>query len=403
MRAALELRGNPHRALRYVHVTGTNGKGSVSAMTARVLSAAKHRTGLYSSPHLHRFTERFQVDGRPVAQSRVAAKLTELRAALTPKDAPELSFFEVATVLAFELFVEYRCELVVLEVGLGGRLDATNVVMPDVTVITRIAAEHEHILGDSLQSIAREKAGILKAKVPLVSSVRTPEARDTIAERAAELEVPVLWIDEHFSARPAKGGRIDVQVGRDWVKRVKVPLLGAHQVDNAATAVASAVQLRTRGFPVEDTAIRRGIARTRWPGRLERIEGTPPVLLDSAHNPDACMALASYLSARKPPGKRVLVFGVMRDKEHEAMLQVLDGLIDVYVFTQPAGMSRAAPADELAELRHGRVARTVKDALYRARRAAGDDGEVIVAGSIFLVAEARAELLGVKSDPPIAM
>ncbi len=400
---ALELRGQPHHGMRYVHVGGTNGKGSVAAMVASILRAGKHETGLYTSPHLHRFTERIRIGGRPVSQARAAKKIEEMRELLAQPGAPELSFFETATLMAFELFQEAHCEAVVLEVGLGGRLDATNVVMPDVTVITRISLEHEHILGSEVEEIAAEKAGILKPGVPLVSSARMSPAREVIEARARELDVPVWWIDSDFSARPARRGRIDVRVGREWVEGVKLPLLGAHQVDNAATAVATAVALRTRGFKLDDAAIRKGVASTRWPGRLERIPGAPPVILDSAHNPDACAALASYLSARHPEGNRVLVFGVMKDKDIEAMLQVLDGLIDVYVFTEPTGISRAASAEALAEIRHGRVARGVKDALYRARRAAGEDGEVVVAGSIFLVAEARAELLGVKSDPPIAM
>lgn len=403
MQEALALRGNPHRGLRYVHIGGTNGKGSVAAMVARILTAARHRSGLYTSPHLHRFVERIRIDGRPASERRVARRLTELREVFSQPGAPQLSFFETATLLAFETFQEYHCEMVALEVGLGGRLDATNVVMPDVTVITRIALDHERILGREVGQIAAEKAGILKPGVPLVCSVRTSPAREVIEARARELEVPVWWIDADFSARPARRGRIDVRVGREWTERVRVPLLGAHQVDNAATAVAAAFALRTRGFQVDDDAIREGIARTRWPGRLERIAGTPPVILDSAHNPDGCMALASYLSAHRPAGNRVLVFGAMRDKDIESMLQALDGLIDVYVFTEPSGIPRAAPAEALADLRHGRVAPGVKDALHRARRAAGEDGEVVVAGSIFVVAEARTELLGVKSDPPIAM
>lgn len=372
-------------------------------MVARILTVAGHRTGLYTSPHLHRFTERIRIDGRPVAEKRLAARVEELKKVLAQPGAPELSFFETATLLAFETFQEHHCEAVVLEVGLGGRLDATNVIMPDVTVITRIALDHENVLGSDVEGIAAEKAGILKPGVPLVCSTRMSPAREVIEARARELEVPVWWIDSDFSARPMKRGRIAVRVGRETIEGIKLPLLGAHQVDNAACAVATAVALRTRGFQVDDAAIKRGIATTKWPGRLERIPGTPPVILDSAHNTDACAALASYLSARRPAGNRVLVFAAMRDKDVESMLQLFDGLFDVYVFTEPAGVPRAVPAESLAELRHGRVARGVKDALYRARRVAGEEGEVVVAGSIFLVAEARAELLGVKTDPPIAM
>jgi dihydrofolate synthase/folylpolyglutamate synthase len=387
--------------MRYVHVAGTNGKGSVAAMIGSILTAAGHKTGLYTSPHLHRFVERIRINGRPVSEVRVARRVADLEKAVARGGFPELSFFETATLIAFELFQEQHCEIAVLEVGLGGRLDATNVVMPDVTVITRLALEHEDTLGSSLEAIAREKAGIMKQGVPLVCGVRTSPGKEIIEKRAEELQVPVWWLDTDFAARPSAHGRIDVRVKQERIEGLRVRLLGAHQVDNAATAVAACFALRTRGFTVPDEAIHEGIRRTKWPGRLERIPGKPPVILDSAHNPDACTALGSYLSARRPKGPRVLVFGAMKDKDHEAMLQALDGLFDQYIFTEPTGIPRAASADKLAERRFGKVARGVKDALYRARRAAGDDGEVVVAGSIFLVAEARAELLNAKTDPPL--
>jgi len=372
-------------------------------MVAAGLKQAGHRTALFTSPHLHRYVERMRINGRVAGEKRVARRITRIRRALERPGAPELSFFETTVLVAFEIFAESKCEVGVLAVGLGGRLDATNVITPDLTVITRLAVDHENVLGHDLGRIASEKAGILKEGVPLVSSVRGIEARDAIADRAKELSVPVWWIDEDFGARPSgRRGRADLGVRNRWLEAVRVPLRGAHQLDNAACAAAALVRLRDAGWNVSDDALVRGMERTRWPGRLERIPGKPPFLLDCAHNPDGCVALASYLTARRVPGNRILVFAAMRDKEHEQMLETLDGLIDTYVFTT-TGMPRSADPDGLAELRAGRTAPSLKDALNRARRAAREDGEVVVAGSIFLVAAARAELLGARSDPPIAM
>jgi dihydrofolate synthase / folylpolyglutamate synthase len=401
VRAGLGLLGDPHVGLPVIHVAGSNGKGSVAAMLSAVLARAGYRTGLYTSPHLHRFVERIRIDGRPVREGEVVRGVGRLRRALATPGAPELTFFECATLLAFDLFRERQCDVAVLEVGLGGRLDATNVVeAPAVCVITQLTLEHTDRLGDTLAAVAREKAGILKKGVPAVVTARAPEARRVIAARARRLGVPVLWLDRDFAVE-GEGRRVTVRVGDMRVEGVPVPLAGEHQRHNLAAVVAAVRTLEARGFPVSAAALREGLSRVRWPGRIEQVRGRPPVLLDAAHNPDGCAALARHLD-RLPPGRRVLLFGAMADKDHERMLACFDGRVDERVFTAP-DVGRAADPRDLARLRPGRVVQGVRKALTQARRAAGARGLVVVAGSIFVMAEARAALFGCRADPPIAM
>jgi len=406
MAAALEARGHPERGLRFIHVAGTNGKGSVSAMLESCLRAAGYRTGLFTSPHLHRWVERIRIAGRPLGEGEATRRIGEVLEYFGRAGAPEATFFELTNLIAVEAFRDHRCDIVVLEVGLGGRLDSTNAFPSELACITRIAFDHMAVLGNDLASIAREKAGILKPGAPLVCGVREPEALAVIRERARELGVPALCIDRDFEATSrTRAGRFVVRVGSRRVTGLGLALRGEYQLDNAAVAVAALARLSEAGLPVPVAAIRRGLLRTRWPGRLERIAGRPAVLLDAAHNPDGCRALAAHLAALGRPrgaGRRVLLFAAMRDKHHAEMLALLAPHFDRLIYA-PLGMERAAAPDQLAAAQPGTLARSPADGLARARRAAGAGGLVVVAGSIFLVAAARARLLGVRSDPPIRM
>ncbi len=399
---ALSLRGHPERALPAVLVAGTNGKGSVASMLASVLRAAGYRTGLYTSPHLHRMTERFRVDEKPVGQRDFARRVSEFAPFLADPCTPQLTFFEACTLLAFEIFRDARCDVCVLEVGLGGRLDATNVVTPLVSVISGIALDHEDRLGGTLAAIAREKAGIIKQRVPVVVGTCDPSARRVIATRARKQGAALLRVGREVRVSEAAGA-CDVLVQGRAYANLALPLAGAHQLGNLACAVAALDVLGRRGFPIPAGALCRGIARTRWPARLELVPGAPQVLLDAAHNPQACQSLALYLKALGSAyGKRVLVFGAMRDKDHEAMLGVLTPVVDELVFSTP-DTPRAEPAQALCEAYGGIAVDSPRRALSRARRLAGKRGLVIVAGSIFLVAPVRAELLGLGMDATIAM
>jgi dihydrofolate synthase/folylpolyglutamate synthase len=384
--AALALRGDPHRGLAVVHVAGTNGKGSVSAMVERALRAAGHRTGLYTSPHLHRFVERVRVDGEPIDEAEVVARVDALRR--EPR-LPPLTFFEHVTILAFEAFRDAAVDVAVVEVGLGGRLDATNVVAPKVVAITNVTLEHQRYLGDRIEDIAREKAGVIKPGVPAWTAARDPVVLEVLSARARDVGAPLGILGRDFALEGPLG---DVRLG----------LGGPWAGDNAALAVAALESLRASGLRVPDEAVRRGLEEARWPGRFERIEGRPPVLLDAAHNPAGCAALARALVASPHAGKTVLLFGALEDKDHRAMLAAFDGVVDERVYAVPK-IRRAPDPAVLLAVRPGAVHASIAEALRAALDAAGPDGRVVVCGSIFLMAEARARLLGLPEDPKIAM
>lgn len=402
MRGGLAYRGHPERGLPVVHVAGSNGKGSVTAMVERVLREAGYRTGMFTSPHLHRFVERVRIGGRPLTEAEVARRLTDQRAAADAM--PPLTFFEHAALMAFEAFRDHGCEVCVVEVGLGGRLDATNVIdAPLVSVVTSISLDHRSILGATTAAIAREKGGILRRGRPAVIGARDPAARRVLLGMARRRGCDPWVIGRHFDG-VAEAGGARVRVGaRETVHRLG--LRGLYQAQNAAIAVAAIERLRADGWAIDDEAIDRGLRRARWAGRMERLRsprGRPEVWVDCAHNPEGCEALAAHLRSL-PPKKTVLLFGALRDKPWGPMLGAFDGLVDRRVYAIPR-MHRAPPTPRLyAEVRPGTVARSVRDGVARALRAAGRDGRVVVAGSIFLVNEARALLLGQRTDPPIAM
>jgi dihydrofolate synthase/folylpolyglutamate synthase len=396
--AAADVRGHPERALRFVHVGGTNGKGSVATMLESVLRAAGYRTGQFASPHLQRYVERVRISGRPISEREAANRIEELRA---DTHLPPLSFFEYTTLLALEAFRDARCDIVVLEVGLGGRLDSTNIVTPEAAVITNISLEHERILGDTLAKIAREKAGVLKPGVPCIVGARGKTVRRAISARASAVGSPLRWIDRDFEST-WHGRSLSVRVDdQEWLG-LRLGLRGDYQGDNAACALATLVELGKRGFEVSDAHIRTGLKRAKWPGRLEWHRGDPAFLFDAAHNVTGCETLARYLDDLGFPGRVVLLFGAMRDKDHRGMLAAFDGRVDRRIYTAPE-VDRSEPPARLAKLRDGSVARSVRDAVARAKRAAGPDGLVVAAGSIFLVSEVRAIVKNVRTDPPIAM
>lgn len=387
MRRVLAMRGHPERQLRFVHVAGTNGKGSVCAMLDSVLRKSGYRVGLYTSPHLHRFTERVRIDGEPIEDREAAKRLSQLRLFLEKPGVPRLTFFEVATVLALEAFVDAAVDVVILETGLGGRLDATNVVTPELSVITHIARDHEVWLGKALAAIAYEKAGIIKANVPCVMGEQRPGVRAVLRKQARVMKAPLA----ESVANDAQG--------------YPVALAGEHQVYNTSIALAALRHLSAHGWTrVTERTIRSGLKATRWPGRLELVPGRPPVLFDAAHNLDGCQALARALADRKRAsrGRRVLVFGVMADKDYRGMLRALAPSFNEIIFTRP-NLGRAATEAQLMQVIHGVWVTNPEAALAAAKGRAGRSGLVVVAGSIYLLAGLRAAELGLRQDPLIAM
>ncbi|MCC6847284.1 MAG: bifunctional folylpolyglutamate synthase/dihydrofolate synthase [Deltaproteobacteria bacterium] len=381
-RAAAAL-GHPERAAPTFHVAGTNGKGSTAAMLAAMLAAAGARVGLYTSPHLVSFRERIQVAGTPITEAAVVDGIASIRAVLGP--AMNLTCFEVATLLAWETFRAAAVDAVVLEVGLGGRLDATNVVTPAVAVVTNVGLDHEAWLGDTLAMIAREKAGVVKAGVPVVSGA-TGVAGDVVAARARELGSPLEVIDRDFALEPDAGGRPAYRSPRGVISPLTLGLAGAHQRRNAALAIR-ALECVPRLTP-SDAAIRAGLADVRWPGRLQVVRREPLVLLDGAHNGAGVEALAAEVRARAA-GRRVRVlFGVMRDKGWQTMLRELAEVASEVVVTRPRQPRSASPAEVAAAA--SCPARVIDDpaAAYRELLAtSAPDDVVVAAGSLFLVGD----------------
>jgi len=378
MARALDALGHPERIGPILHVAGTNGKGSTCAMAAAALGAAGWRTGLYTSPHLETFNERIAVDGRPISDEALAEAVSEVRAACPWHDGGEpedrLSYFEFATLAALVHFARAPVQVMVLEVGLGGRLDATNAVTPAVTAVAAIGLDHTQWLGDTVEAVAREKAGIFKAGVPaVVHAVQPPGVLEVLRAEAARAGAP-------FQVAPP-----------GW--EGTVALAGGHQRGNAGLAAAALRALAAAGVTVGESEIATGIATARWPGRLELVEG---VLLDGAHNPDGARALAAALATLVPGRAVELVFGALGDKDHHGMLAALAGAVRRLHLVAPA-TPRARAVEELrasaaalglaADLHAG-----VAGALACAAAAARDGAQVVVAGSLYLVGEARALL-----------
>jgi len=389
--------GNPERLPRIVHVAGTNGKGSVCAMIESGLRAAGLHTGLFTSPHLVEPTERIRLGGCPVSAARFSAafdRIHECSERLLNQGVIDFhpTYFETVTAMAFLIFQQEKTEAVVLEVGLGGRLDATNVVHPELCVITSVDFDHEALLGKSLESIAGEKAGILKPGVPAVFAAQRPEARQTLDRRAAELGIEAIHAHEKWRAAnvelSARGSQFTLEDGEEI--HVCCPLAGEHQVANAVVAVAALHRLG-----IIPAAIERGIAGTRWPGRLNRASDFPEIILDGAHNPAGARALAAYIERFYSERRVVLVYGAMRDKAVEEITGTLFPHADEVIATAPRQSRAVDPGTIRALSGHPRL-RTAPDlpaALALART--GDPERVIfVTGSLFLVGEAMTLLNG---------
>ncbi|MCC6749629.1 MAG: bifunctional folylpolyglutamate synthase/dihydrofolate synthase [Deltaproteobacteria bacterium] len=386
MERLLSALGRPERRFAAVHVAGTNGKGSTAAMVEACLREAGVRTGLYTSPHLSRFSERIRVGGIEIdgsSLSRWVERVLDLE--------PEATFFEAATAVAFAHFAEAGVELAVVEAGLGGRLDATNAILPLVSVISSIGLDHQEVLGPDLASIAAEKAGIIKPEVPVVVAPGAPEVVEVFEARAREERAPLSRVgqDLRFAAR---GGELYVEGAHlpFALPPLRLALVGAHQRENAALAIAALAALSRGGWPISERAIESGMLAARWPGRLEWIGET---LLDCAHNPAGARALSVALEGR---GDFCLVFGQLEDKAALPTLEALLPHARRVIFTEPRSPRRRRAAALAEELGRGETAPSLAEALALAR---AEPGPVLVTGSVYLVGEARELLLGETRDP----
>lgn len=415
MVAMLEQLGNPQEQINFVHIAGTNGKGSTAAMLASMMRAAGYRTGLFTSPYLLSFTNRMAVDGSDIEQDRLI-ELVDLvkpvvEQAVNDPDLGQPTEFEVVTVLAMLHFARAEVDLVILEAGLGGRLDATNVVTPLLSIITNISLEHTVVLGDTIEKIAFEKAGIIKKGRPLLTAAADQRALQVFEKRCRELESSCYRVFQPVKQGEKTPGRpyaeLD-QITEDGqffsykgfqkeYDRLHIPLRGSYQLENAAVALAAVELLSNYNFLVSEEAVRQGISATTWPGRLEVLKKDPLLIMDGAHNPAAIEKLAQAIPEYFKFDRLIMVFGMLADKDMSAMLKTILPLADEVFFTRPSLPRAAEPEDvaafavnELGFKLKYRVIAYYGEALDLALQAANPSDAVLVTGSLYTVSDIRA-------------
>ena len=392
MFALMEELGDPQAKYPIIHVAGTKGKGSVSALCASALQAAGYRTGLYTSPHLLDYCERIQVDGEPISHGQMIELVEEIKSSVAK--IPKLTTFEITTGIGFLAFAKQNVQAAVFEVGLGGRLDATNVVTPKVSVITSLSYDHMAVLGDTLAKIAGEKAGIIKEGVPVVSSPQKEEALQVLERVATERSCPFILVgkDVKFerlaSSLDGQTLRISDSI-RHLTLDVRLPLLGTHQIENAATAY---VALKTGGIEISDEAIQKGFAEVKWHARFEVVRREPPVIFDSAHNEDSFVKLRQTLEEHFPGRMVTLIFGASEDKNIPGMFAVMKPKIKRLIVTR-ADHPRALEPEKIVEQAEqagleSEALSPVESAFWRALELSEKDGSIVLsAGSMFVTAE----------------
>ncbi len=395
----LSYLGDPHRRYPVIHVAGTKGKGSTAAMIAAVLQAAGYKTGFYISPHLEDFCERIQINRQNIPQSRLVEVVEQLKP--LANKIKRLTTFELTTAAGFYYFAQESVDIAVIEVGLGGRLDATNLVDPLVSVITSISLDHTKVLGDTLEKIAAEKAGIIKAGRPVVSSPQKPEAMQAIEQIAAMKNSPLIVSDQIYQAevleRTLYYQKLHIQPIQKTARsefEVELPLLGDHQIENALTALCALDQASQLGFEVSRSAIQRGLSSVNWEGRFELLNHQPPIIVDAAHNRYSALKLIQTVNQYFPNQRLILVFGASDDKDVSGMLAELLPRSDEVIFTQSIH-PRSYQADKLAELAMEyplpkSVIIPLEEAMEQAVcRIHSEDTLLLITGSIFVAAGAR--------------
>lgn len=386
------LLGHPERRYEVIHIAGSNGKGSTAAMLEAVLRAAGYRTGLYSSPHMMHLTERIRIAGAPIKVAHVERLLAAQRGALEEHAA---TYFEVLTMVAFAAFAESGVEVAVVEVGLGGRLDATNIVRPKLCIISSIAREHQKFLGRTLAEIAGEKAGILKPRIPCVVGQMSPRAVAVIRARARRCSASLFETVQRCVVDQVKVTEMEnamsVRVDSDYYNDLRCNLLGPHQVNNTLCALAAVQTLRQRGFTISETALRAGLKRVDWPGRFQILPQRPRIILDVAHNPAGMKALVQTYRQVFPGQQPVVVLGVLDDKDYLGMVRQWRGLAARLVACRVRSSRGRPPADVYRAARKLGLAADIADepveALLHAATLAGQGGVVCVTGSHYLVGQ----------------
>ena len=405
IRALLRLLGNPHHRLKAIHIGGTNGKGSTAAFISSILQAAGYKVGLYTSPHLSCLRERITVNNIPIS----ARKLTKLVALIKPlvrkvsllPEAYQPTFFETVTALSFLFFSEEKVDFLVCEVGIGGRLDATNVLRPLVSVITNVDFEHKDKLGETITQIAREKAGIIKKKGIVITASRKREALSVIEKVCRRKETRLFRVGKDLGWRPIRsklrGEKFEVEGIHGHYPQVEISLMGEYQMENATTAIGAVEALRPYGIFIPSKIIRQGLAKTNWPGRFEIARRRPLIILDGAHNPAAAKALKETLvnlSDRSlSPNNLILILGVLNGKDISGIVKELAPLAKEVVVTKPKTERSMEPDDLVREVRRYTtnviVRRAAESALFYALKQASAKDTILLTGSLYLVGEAR--------------
>ncbi len=402
MRALMQRIGNPHRKMKSILVTGTNGKGSTVAMLSSILKEARYKTGMFISPHLSSFTERISINKKKIPEQEVVRQIQELKPIVAEMERDPTvfrpSFFEATTAIMFKYFAENNVEFAVLEVGLGGRLDATNVVNALVSIITNIHLEHTDILGETVSEIAQEKAGIIKHGGILITGEEKKEALTIFEKKCQRKNSAFYRVGKEITVKSEEatptGQWINVTSFDKTFHRLKLPLIGSHQTKNAALAVGTIQAIRTYGIPITDEAIRRGLEKTRWPGRLERVNKKPAVLLDCAKDPAATKTLKENVEKIFDYDEVILVTSISSDKDIPTMMGTFTNLADTIIITEHTVMERATEPKVLVKEveKYGKpyvIIRDVKKAVKKAMSLAGEKSLVLVTGSVFTVGKAR--------------
>jgi dihydrofolate synthase/folylpolyglutamate synthase len=391
----LEAIGNPHRELQAIHIGGTNGKGSTAAMMASILQREGYRVGLYTSPHLIRFTERIRINGREIEKEEVAALTEWIRERIeAPGITSPFTFFDFTTAMAFLYFKQRMVDLVVLEVGLGGRLDSTNVVDPLLSIITNISKDHEEQLGKSILKIAEEKAGIIKKGRPLVTAATQPKVLQLFSKVCRKEGAPYFRVGKEFRYVQNGERNFNYEGLNRKLWSIYLNLWGCHQMVNATTALGAMEVLEDLGYPVSNDAMIEGLREVEWPGRLEMVCSSPKVILDGAHNPAGALVLKESLEKEFQYNHLVLLVGIMKDKDFESILEFLAPLADHIILTKPNIDRAASPA--LLKKALGRnekkaeVIEDLKEAIGIGLSKTADEDLLCITGSLYTVGEARA-------------
>ena len=394
----LEAVGNPHREIQAIHIGGTNGKGSTAAIIASILRREGYRVGLYTSPHLIRFTERMKVNEKEIEKDEVASLTEWMRERIeTAGIAPPFTFFDFTTAMAFLYFKQKMVDLAILEVGLGGRLDSTNVIDPLLSVITNIAKDHEDVLGKGVLKIAREKAGIIKESRPLITAATQPQVLRLFSKICREKKAPFFRVGKEFRYVLAGEGSFSYEGLHRKLWGLSFNLRGSHQMINATTALGAMEILDDLGYRVSNDAMTEGLKEVDWPGRLEVVCSAPRVLLDGAHNPDGALSLKESLEKDFQYHHLILLIGIMKDKDVHSILHSLSPLADRIILTRPGTDRAASPALLRKALgRNGKKAEVIEDfrkAIDKGLSLTGEEDILCITGSLYTVGEARSYFL----------